>query len=319
MSSPETLPLVSLIIPTYKRADRLAAAVESALGALTDANRLEVVVVDDCSPDNTAEVCLTLEGRHPAVRTVRRAKNGGLSRARNTGMEVARGQFIAFLDDDDWRLPGSLDGQIARLLQEPEAVICYGPVRFVDDATGEYTGEIYPLELPEGDIFWPLFARCFLQVPSIVLRRTLLPEGDLFNADRPLVEDWEAWLRLTETHPCVAVAEPVAGYRLPQSGSGQLSSNPARMATTSSRLQRQLLAKLPRAAGDPARALMARKQFLDWTVPWLYGHMLNALRHRNGSVARSCWRGMWELQPRFALRRRVLRALGATWLPALTP
>src|SRR5712691_6880535 len=113
------MPKLSVVIPTYNRAALLPAAVESARRAGSD---LEIIVVDDASTDDTREVCRRLAG----VRYIRSSRNAGLAAARNTGILASSAELVAFLDDDDLRLPGSLDSQITALKAVPEAAFCYG-------------------------------------------------------------------------------------------------------------------------------------------------------------------------------------------------
>src|SRR5262245_47409787 len=94
--------LVSVLVPTYNRSKLVRRAVESALAQ--SYRRLEVLVVDDGSSDDTRQV---IEGMDPRVRYIRQA-NAGVSAARNRGIAEARGEFVAFLDSDDEWLPWKL-------------------------------------------------------------------------------------------------------------------------------------------------------------------------------------------------------------------
>src|SRR6185369_16143661 len=115
------MPRVSVIIPTHNRAAFLPAAVDSARHAGSD---LEVIVVDDDSTDETSEICQTL----PEIRYIRLPRNVGLAGARNAGILASSAEFVAFLDDDDIRLPDSLDSQLRALDASPRAAFCYGRV-----------------------------------------------------------------------------------------------------------------------------------------------------------------------------------------------
>lgn len=104
--------LVTVIIPTYKRADLVCRAVDCALSQ--SYAHTEVLVVDDGSPDHTEQVIRQRYAGEPRVRYLHKA-NGGLSSARNAGMRAARGEYIAFLDDDDEWQPWKLAAQVACL------------------------------------------------------------------------------------------------------------------------------------------------------------------------------------------------------------
>src|ERR1700749_4613661 len=110
---------VSIIITTHNRPRLLSRAVASARLSGRDP---EIVVVDDASTDETVEVCRSLQG----IRYIRVERRQGGACARNVGLRVSSGQYISFLDDDDERLPGSLDMQVERLEAEPSAGMIYG-------------------------------------------------------------------------------------------------------------------------------------------------------------------------------------------------
>ena len=155
-----TKPRVSIVIPTFRRAAQLVAAMRSAAEASSRPEETEIVVVDDASPDETTLVCQQLQTEMPNLRYWRSPVNRGEGASRNAGIELATGEYIAFLDDDDLRLPGSLDAQLARLDGDQEAAFCYAPVLFAD-AVLRLTGERFPEELPEGDIFLGFDAALF--------------------------------------------------------------------------------------------------------------------------------------------------------------
>ena len=127
MSNTVNKDLVSVIIPTYNRAMRCKAAVESVLSQ-THSN-VEAVVVDDGSRDNTREV---ISGMDERVKYIFQA-NGGVSAARNTGLNAATGDYIAFLDSDDSWLPWKLEAQLSALRAFPEAGMVWTDMLAVDE------------------------------------------------------------------------------------------------------------------------------------------------------------------------------------------
>ncbi len=136
--------LTSIIVTTHSRPQLLRRAVESAFAAGTN---VEVVVVDDASTDETAALCRELTG----IKYVRVDRNQRVAGARNLGLLVCSGEYITFLDDDDVRLPGSLEGQIKLLEANAEAGLIYGQAILVDQ-TGKSTNQSYPRVCPQGDV-----------------------------------------------------------------------------------------------------------------------------------------------------------------------
>lgn len=111
-------PTVSIIIPTYNRARLVGRAIQSALDQTYQ--DFEVIVIDDGSTDNTEEIVKSIND--PRIRYVRHSENRGGSAARNTGIKVAHGEYIAFLDSDDEWLPEKLQHQLKILREADEEV-----------------------------------------------------------------------------------------------------------------------------------------------------------------------------------------------------
>lgn len=126
-----SLPLVSVVVPTFNRARLLPAAIESAL-AQTWKN-LEVLVVDDGSSDDTPDIVDALYRRDARVRPFRQ-RNQGVSAARNRALAEAQGSFIAFLDSDDVWQPWKLDLQMQLFRAQPQLVMCWTDMAAIDEA-----------------------------------------------------------------------------------------------------------------------------------------------------------------------------------------
>jgi len=183
---------VSVIIPAFNSAATIVATVESALGqTLSD---LEVIVVDDGSADGTLALLSTI---HDSRVRVIRAAHGGVSRARNLGLEDARGEFIAFLDADDMWTADKLEAQVAALDSDPEAGAVYSWTVFLDD-DGRYLFAKGP-QHDSGDVYAELLVTFFLAGGSNVLaRRQCIDAAGRFDESVQPVEDWEYWLRVAK-------------------------------------------------------------------------------------------------------------------------
>lgn len=283
------MPRVSVIIPTRNRAAFLPRAVQSAKQA---GSHIEIIVVDDGSTDGTPGVCRQLSG----IRYIRLPQNVGLAGARNAGILASAAEFVAFLDDDDLRLPDSLDSQVRALDASPTAAFCYGQVLIADPLRQLPTGEILPQRCPSGDIFWELLEQNFIPVVSVVARRKALMECQMFS-DEKRVEDWELWLRMTESRPVVAVQEPVALYRRANSSSGQLSSDFTKMHQYIRSVHESAL-KRPRAAtASRSQRRRARRRFVNGLYRSLLYEATAALASGDRRTARGINREAVQLRP----------------------
>ncbi len=164
---------VSLIIPTFSRPHLLPRCVESAHKA---GSSVEVVVVDDASSDETATVCQTLRD----IKYVRLDSNRGVGGARNEGVSASTGEYIGFLDDDDLRLPNSIDAQVSLLEAHPGAGMVYGRALYGDEQCRP-KGGAYPDECPQGDIFWELMEWNFIPCLTVIFRRACLDRVGLLD------------------------------------------------------------------------------------------------------------------------------------------
>jgi glycosyltransferase involved in cell wall biosynthesis len=230
---------VSVIIPTHSRPDLLPRAVESAHAAGTD---VEVIVVDDASVDRTSEVCGELSG----IKYVRVDRNQGVAGARNVGLMHAEGEYIAFLDDDDLRLPGSLDLQAQNLDAHPESgFVCGGMV--MADQNYRPTGEIVWPKI-SGDIFFSLMELDFpIMGLAVLVRKECFVRVGLFHRKVDGIDDWDMFLRIAELYSVLVDPEPVGIYRQPTVRSGQGSSARAAQLLRLAKHQKKLM-KLPRVA-----------------------------------------------------------------------
>jgi glycosyltransferase involved in cell wall biosynthesis len=185
---------VSVIIPTYNRAESLLRAISSVLyQTFTD---LEVIVVDDGSDDKTAD-CLKPVKNH--IEYIRNPGNLGVSAARNRGIKASQYPFVAFLDSDDYWLPGKLSVQMAFFRGNPEAAACQTEEIWIRNGVRVNPGKRHLK--PSGDIFVPSLRLCLVSPSAVMLKRSVLDEVGLFDEDLPACEDYELWLRISCRYP----------------------------------------------------------------------------------------------------------------------
>ena len=246
-----TMPTTSVVITTHNRPHSLPRAVESAWAAGAD---VEVVVVDDASNDETARVCRGLSG----IRYVRVERNQQVAGARNIGILNSTGEFIAFLDDDDVRLAGSLDLQTDALRSAPDAGLIYGQA-LINDPQLVGAKKSYPRRCPQGDVFWELLEQNFIPCGAVVFRRSCLFRVGLLDHSVPGIDDWDLWIRIAAFFHVIALEQPVVVWRKSSPSSGQGTSRADQLVKTSTRHLQHKWFKL-----QPAVDAQARKRQVVW-------------------------------------------------------
>jgi glycosyltransferase involved in cell wall biosynthesis len=198
-------PLVSVVIPCYNHAHFLAEAIESVLAQKYP--HVELLVVDDGSTDDTAAIA----SRYPAVRYIRQ-NNRGLAGARNTGWRASKGDFLAFLDADDFFLPGALEAGARALIARPELAFVSGDYQYVN-ADGSVRDR-FPQRFVQHDHYQALLRGNYIGMHATVMyRREPLEEAGGFNPALPACEDYDLYLRIARRHRIGCHQELVAAYR----------------------------------------------------------------------------------------------------------
>lgn len=204
------VPTISVVIPNYNYGRYLAETLESVFAQTLPPH--EVIVVDDGSTDNSSEILSSYGDR---VRVVRQ-QNRGVAAARNAGIELATGEFVAFLDADDIWLPQKLERQVERFLADPEIglVLCGGEEI---DERGVRLGQL----LTDGMEGWIakemlLFERTTVLLPgsgALVPRPIFKTIGE-FDGRLPPSEDWDISYRIARRYKVGFVPEVLIQYRI---------------------------------------------------------------------------------------------------------
>ncbi|MBM3888790.1 MAG: glycosyltransferase, partial [Verrucomicrobia bacterium] len=204
--------MISVVIPTYNRAQFLAETIESVLAQVY--REFEVIVIDDGSTDNTAEVVARFGDK---VRYVPQP-NSERAVSRNHGLRLATGEFLAFLDSDDCWEKQALIEMVKSLRANPAAAFTAVSCSIVG-ADSRVLSVFYPGGGVEGVLphaFHQLLRTNVVGSPSaVLLRRSVLERWGSFDENRGLlgVEDWELWARLAFHAPIVCRRWPLVRYR----------------------------------------------------------------------------------------------------------
>jgi glycosyltransferase involved in cell wall biosynthesis len=181
--------LVSILIPCFNAERWVAQAIESALAQTWPEK--EVIVVDDGSTDGSLDVIKSF-GAHIRWET---GPNRGGNVARNRLLELARGEWLQYLDADDYLLPDKITRQMEFLADHPVTDVVFGPVAL--EHWSEKGSKREPLPIPEPHDFWVLLARWYLpQTGAPLWRKQALLDVGSWKTDQPCCQEHELYLRL---------------------------------------------------------------------------------------------------------------------------
>lgn len=192
---------VSVIIPTFNRKNILSRAINSVLKQTRSAD--EIIIVDDGSNDGTDQLIAT---NYPDIRYISQ-ENRGISSARNKGIEIATGNWIALLDSDDEWLPQKLNRQISAIQKQPEFGICH-----TNEIWIRHGKRVNPMQKHAkygGFIFSKCLPLCVISPSSVLIKRNIFNEYGFFDESLPVCEDYDMWLRICAFMPVLYLEEPL--------------------------------------------------------------------------------------------------------------
>lgn len=205
-SERNTTPMVSIIVPVYNAGRFIEQTIGSVLGQ--DYTDWELILVNDCSTDNSAEIIskYASDGR---VRLVNMEKNGGAAVARNKGIDMARGRYIAFLDSDDLWQPRKLSLQLA-LMAEQGCAFCFTEIEMIDESG---TTRCKPRHIPAKVDYSYLLKKTVIATSSVIIDKEIT--GHFAMPQRRSGQDYATWLMLLRrVQWAYCLQEPLVKYRV---------------------------------------------------------------------------------------------------------
>jgi len=186
-------PLVSIIIPTYNRNNTLERAIKSAIGQTYQ--DFEIIIIDDASTESPEELVASFKDSR--IKLFCHESNKGANAARNTGIKLSSGKYIAFLDSDDEWFPEKLECQIKHLEKLPVKVGAHYSGLIVVSSEGVVLGRRIPSA--SGDILSKLFAgNCIGPLSTLMVRRSALDHAGPFDEQLPSSQDWDFCIRIAQ-------------------------------------------------------------------------------------------------------------------------
>lgn len=293
-SGPAVLPRVSVIVPAYNAAKTLNETLASATAqTFTD---LEVIVVDDGSSDDTYAVALATGDDRVKVVQV---PNGGVSRARNHGIQAAQGELIAFLDADDVWQPEKLAKQVQAMADALDAGLCVTAALRIDENSVPI-GHIPVTQAPDHCAALLLGAMTVGCVSSGLARRDVLERVGLFKPELSQCADLDLWLRMSVATRIVIVDEPLVRYR----------SSPMNMSSDPVLLEHDTFRALDAFFASPQAKPYAQLRRRAYSNSWMMCAGTYLHRHRGRDAVRCLIAGLRAYPPNV---RRPLGLPVRTW------
>ncbi len=204
-------PLVSVIIPAYNAEKYIERTIHSAL--LQDYENLEIIVIDDGSTDNTADVVKKLAEKDRRLKYVHQ-QNGGVSSARNHGYKFSKGEYLAFLDADDIWLPDNVSKKLAHLQDNPDVGLVHSDALLIDENDNSLN------EVKKGKSGWVLDdllswnETCIPAPSSIIVKREVIDSVGGFDTSLSTAADQEFFFRVASKYKIGRVEEVTWQYRI---------------------------------------------------------------------------------------------------------
>lgn len=201
--------MVTVIIPAYNGASYMHKAIDSALNQDVP---MEILVINDCSPDDT-DKAMEVYKDNPIVTYIKNEKNMGVAKTRNKGVAMAKGDYVAFLDCDDYWAEGKLKKQLEAM--ERDGTVLCSTARELLTPEGEPTGRIIPVK--EKLTYKDLLKQNPINCSSVVIKTEVAKEFPMHHEDSH--EDYIMWLEILRKYEkASAVNEPLLKYRLSTTG-----------------------------------------------------------------------------------------------------
>ena len=201
--------MVSIVMPAYNAQDYIQEAIQSVLQQTY--TEWELLVIDDASSDRTAEIVNQLVRKDRRVHYIKNKANIGAAESRNRGVELAKGQWIAFLDSDDCWHPDKLKRQLD-LAEKHRAEFVFSGSAFMNKDGRRLE---YYLAVPEQISYSQLLKQNIISCSSVLIKKSLIADFPMKHAE-DMHEDFAVWLQILKNRNLQAfgINEPLLIYRI---------------------------------------------------------------------------------------------------------
>lgn len=200
-------PKISVIIPTFNRQEYILRAVESVMNQTFQ--DFELIIIDDGSIDNTQKLIEDyIQSNNIKNKIIyEKIENSGVSAARNFGLRMAKGEWIAFLDSDDEWIDKKLEFQNDFIINNPELKIVHGEEIWIRNGVRVNQKKIH--QKFGGKIFQKCLALCLISPSAVMISKDVLNENRGFDEDYVVCEDYDLWLKITSKYEVGFISTPI--------------------------------------------------------------------------------------------------------------
>jgi len=196
---------ISVIIPVFNRPNEILRSVNSVMSQSHAVD--ELIIVDDGSTDNTATVISDLQLKYPSIIKIITQTNKGVSAARNAGINLAKGEWLAFLDSDDEWLPNKISTFLEHIKEQTDCQLFHSEEIWIRH--GVRVNAMKKHKKRGGLIYQHCLPLCVISPSACVIKKSLLTDVGLFDENLPACEDYDLWLRICHNTPVCFSDEPL--------------------------------------------------------------------------------------------------------------
>ena len=205
---------VSVLLPVYNGGATLFQAIASILSQ--DMSEFELIIIDDCSTDNSTSIIRQYAEKDSRINPIFHEVNIGLARTLNEGLNLAKSNFVARMDQDDESLPQRLRIQLDYMLKHPEFAVVGSYVYHM--GAKQELDRLVELPSDAEQIKQTLLQYNCIYHPSVMMRRNKILEIGGYQAEFKNAEDYDLWLRVSKLYPLMNISKPLLRYRFSVTG-----------------------------------------------------------------------------------------------------
>lgn len=270
------MPKVSVIIPTYNRGQYITQALDSVLSQTY--HDYEIIVVDDGSTDNTQEILKKYDGKFKSIIK----ENQGISKTRNRGIEESTGEYIAFLDSDDYWAPEKLEEQVKVLDRYPNVGIVYSRMPIINgrgEKIGMKPAGVSGKNFKELLQFWG-----DLPTSTVMTRRDCFDKAGLFDPSMDPMEDIDLWIRISRFYDLYEIENRVLAYY--RRHEEQVTSNKTKVYSGLLKINTKIFNNYSEAPRDLTIKRIVENQYLLAKENYIQGQYKNAFNNALAAIIR---------------------------------